>query len=162
MRKEIENKYGTKVMVLPRDLSNPKAPPEIFDRIEKENIGVDVLVNNAGFSVYGKFYETDLQKELKMTQVTVTSMLHLTKSFLRKMEENTEGWVLNVASTGAFVPVPLQSVYEASKSFVLSFTQALGRRRRRLPRNKDGKTCYYCSASGAVFHHGFSPVYAIF
>jgi len=52
-------------------------------------------------------------------------MLYLTKFFLTKMEEDADGWVLNVASTGAFVPVPLQSVYAASKSFVLNFTQAL-------------------------------------
>ncbi len=61
LKKEIENKHGTKVKVLAKDLSDPKAPPEIFSELEKEKIAVDVLVNNAGYGVYGMFLETDLQ-----------------------------------------------------------------------------------------------------
>jgi short-subunit dehydrogenase len=125
LKTDIEKEYGTNVMVLAKDLSYPRVPQEIFSELERKNVSVDALVNNAGFGIYGKFYETDLQKELEMIQVNITSTLHLTKLFLRKMRENTDGWVLNVASTAAFVPVPLHSAYAASKSFVLNFSQAL-------------------------------------
>ena len=79
LKKEFEGKYGTKVKVLAKDLSDPKAPPEIFSELEKEKIVVDVLVNNAGFGVYGMFLETDLREELDMIQVNAVSLTHLTK-----------------------------------------------------------------------------------
>jgi len=125
LKTEIENKSGTKVIVLVKDLSKPDAPQEIFSELEKKNINVDVLVNNAGFSVYGKFAETNLKEELDMIQVNITSLTHFTKVFMKKMVENKSGWILNVGSIGSFGPGPLQSVYCASKAYVLSFSEAL-------------------------------------
>jgi len=125
LKTEIENIYATNVIVLPKDLSNPNSPQEIFSELEKEGVKVDVLVNNAGFGVYGIFSDTDLQEELRMIQVNITSLTHLTKLFLMKMLENKSGHILNVGSTGSFAPVPLEAVYGASKSFVLSFSEAL-------------------------------------
>jgi len=125
VKTEIENEYGTRVKVLPKDLSDPQAPLAIFSEVEKEAIDVDVLVNNAGFSVYGVFSETDLQKELEMIQLHISSLTHLTKLFLRRMLENKSGRILNVASSLAFLPVPLLSVYSASKSYILHFSEAL-------------------------------------
>ena len=121
----IENKYGTRVRVLPKDLSDPKAPQQIYSELERENIEVDVLVNNAGFGVYGMFSQTDLQKELEMIQVNATSLIHLTKLFLKRMLENKSGSILNVASLCAFLPSPLESIYCATKSYVLHFSEAL-------------------------------------
>lgn len=125
LKTEIEDKYGTNVKVLVKDLSDPNSPQEIFTELEENIVNVDVLVNNAGFGVYGMFSENDLQQELDMIQVNITSLTHLTKLFLRKMLENKSGHILNVGSTGSFVPVPLEAVYGASKSFVLSFSEAL-------------------------------------
>ncbi len=125
LKKEIENKNGTKIKVLAKDLSNPKAPPEIFSELEKEKIAVDVLVNNAGFGVYGMFQETDVQEELDMIQVNAASLVHLTKLFLTGMVENKSGYILNAASLCAFLSTPLESVYCATKSFVLHFSEAL-------------------------------------
>jgi short-subunit dehydrogenase len=125
LKTEIENKSGTKVIVLVKDLSKPDAPQEIFSELEKKNINVDVLVNNAGFPVYGKFAETNLKEELDMIQVNITSLTHFTKVFMKKMVENKSGWILNVGSIGSFGPGPLQSVYCASKAYVLSFSEAL-------------------------------------
>lgn len=125
LKTEIESKHGTIVKVLPADLADPEAPPEIFNELEKEHIVVDVLVNNAGFGVWGKFSETDLQKELEMIQVNVTSLVHLTKLFLRPMLENKSGWILNVASLCSFTPVPLESVYCGTKASILHFSEAL-------------------------------------
>jgi short-subunit dehydrogenase len=125
LKTEIENKSGTKVIVLVKDLSKPDAPQEIFSELEKKNINVDVLVNNAGFPVHGKFAETDLKEELDMIQVNITALTHFTKLFMKRMVENKSGWILNVASTAGFSPFPLQSIYAASKAYVLSFSEAL-------------------------------------
>ena len=125
LKREVENKRGTKVKVLAKDLSDPRAPVEIFSELEKEGINVDVLVNNAGFCVYGKFAETELQKQLEMIQVNATSLVHLTKLFLPKMLENNSGYILNVASLCAFMAVPLESIYCSTKALVLHFSEAL-------------------------------------
>lgn len=124
-KKELENKHGTKVKVLAKDLSKPETPQEIFAELEKEHIEVDVLVNNAGFGVYGMFSQTNLQQELNMIQVNITSLTQLTKLFLGKMLDNKAGWILNVGSVGSFVPSPVEAVYGGTKSFVLSFSEAL-------------------------------------
>jgi short-subunit dehydrogenase len=121
----IENSYGTSVRILPKDLSDPKAPEEIFSELEEGQISVDVLVNNAGFGIYGMFSDTDIREELAMIQVNATSLIHLTKLFLPQMLENKSGWILNTASLCAFLPSPLESVYCATKSLVLHFSEAL-------------------------------------
>ena len=125
LKKEIENKHGTKVKVLAKDLSDPKAPPEIFSELEKAKIYVDVLVNNAGFGVYGMFLETDLREELDMIQVNAASLIHLTKLFLKGMVEDKSGYILNAASLCAFLPTPMEAVYCSTKAFVLHFSEAL-------------------------------------
>ena len=122
---EIEDRYHNIVKVLPKDLSSPQAPLEIFSKLEPDDIDVDVLINNAGFGIYGLFSETDLQKELEMIQVHISSLTHLTKLFLGKMLENKSGKILNVSSALAFVAVPMLSVYSASKAYILHFTEAL-------------------------------------
>jgi short-subunit dehydrogenase len=125
LKREIENKHGTKVKVLAKDLSDPKAPPEIFSELEKEKIYIDVLVNNAGFGVYGMFLETDLREELDMIQVNAASLIHLTKLFLKGMVDDKSGYILNAASLCAFLPTPMEAVYCSTKAFVLHFSEAL-------------------------------------
>jgi uncharacterized protein len=125
LKREIENKHGTKVKVLAKDLSDPKAPPEIFSELEKAKIYVDVLVNNAGFGVYGMFLETDLREELDMIQVNAVSLIHLTKLFLKGMVEDKSGYILNAASLCAFLSTPMEAVYCSTKAFVLHFSEAL-------------------------------------
>ncbi len=125
VKTEVENKYGTRVKVLPKDLSDPKAPLEIYSELDKEDIGVDILVNNAGFGVFGLFSETDLQEEFEMIQLHISTLTHMTKLFLKKMLENKSGRILNVASCIGFLPTPLFSVYAASKAYTLHFSEAL-------------------------------------
>jgi short-subunit dehydrogenase len=125
LKTEIENKHGTKVIVLVKDLSKPDAPQEIFSELEKKNINVDVLVNNAGFPVYGKFAETNFKQELDMIQVNITALTHFTKLFLKRMVENKSGWILNIGSIGSFSPCPFTAIYGASKAYVLSFSEAI-------------------------------------
>jgi hypothetical protein len=117
--------YQTKSFVLDRDLSDPKAPTEIFEELGKQGLQIDILVNNAGYGLFGNFSETSLQRELQMLQVNIVALTHLTKLFLPQMIEKKAGKILNVASTAAFQPGPLMAVYYATKAYVLSFSEAI-------------------------------------
>lgn len=86
---------------------------------------VEALVNNAGFTIFGLFTETDLQTELDLLQVNVVALTALTKLFVKDMVTRKSGRVLNLASTAAFEPGPLMAVYYASKAYVLSFSEAI-------------------------------------
>jgi hypothetical protein len=121
----LESEFRVKTLVLPKDLSKPSAVDEIYEEISAASMLVDVLVNNAGFPVFGLFSETDLDDELEMLQVNVVALTQLTKLFLRGMIERRHGRILNLASTAAFEPGPLMAVYYASKAYVLSFSEAL-------------------------------------
>jgi short-subunit dehydrogenase len=125
VKNELEGLHGIVVRVIVKDLSDPAAPPEVFDELQKESVHVDVLVNNAGFGLFGPFAEINLKRQLEMIQVNLTALTHLTKLFLGDMISSGGGNVLNVASTAAFQPGPLHSVYYATKAFVLSFSEAI-------------------------------------
>jgi short-subunit dehydrogenase len=121
----LESEHRAKTLVIGQDLSRPSAVDEIFEEVTASSMQVDVLVNNAGFPVFGAFVETDLRTELEMLQVNVVALTALTKLFLKGMVERRAGRILNLASTAAFLPGPLMAVYYASKAYVLSFSQAL-------------------------------------
>jgi short-subunit dehydrogenase len=121
----MESEFRVKTLVLAKDLSKPAAVDEIYEEVSAASMQVDVLVNSAGFPVYGLFSETDLEVELEMLQVNVIALTALTKLFLKGMVERRYGRILNLASTAAFEPGPLMAVYYASKAYVLSFSEAL-------------------------------------
>jgi uncharacterized protein len=121
----LESEYRVKTLMISRDLCRPSAVDEIYEEVTAASMHVDVLVNNAGFPVFGLFAETDLRVELEMLQVNVIALTALTKLFLRGMVERRSGRILNLASTAAFEPGPLMAVYYASKAYVLSFSEAL-------------------------------------
>ncbi len=122
---ELSARFKINARIIAKDLSQPQAPHEIWKQLQEDHVHVDVLVNNAGFSTYGPFRETDLEIELQMMQVNIVALTHLSKLFLPAMIERKSGRILNVASTAAFAPGPLMAVYYASKAFVLSFSRAL-------------------------------------
>jgi short-subunit dehydrogenase len=121
----LEGEFRAKTRIISKDLSKPNAVDEIYEEVTAATLTVDVLVNNAGFAVFGLFSQTDLQKELEMLQVNVVALTALTKVFLKGMVERRAGRILNLASTAAFEPGPLMAVYYASKAYVLSFSEAL-------------------------------------
>jgi len=126
LEQELKTKHGTKSHIVAKDLANGDSPLEIHDLVKRQGISVDILVNNAGFQVYGNFSETPLDKELKMIMVHITSMTILTKLFLVDMLVKGSGRILNVGSTGSFVPGgPLNAVYCATKAYILSFSEAI-------------------------------------
>jgi len=121
----LAEEYGVRTTILAKDLRERSAPSEIGRDLAERGIAVDVLVNNAGFGIYGFFAETPLDRELEMIQVNIAALTHLTKVFLPGMLERRAGRILNVASTAAFQPGPIMAVYYATKAYVLSFSEAL-------------------------------------
>lgn len=121
----LRKEYGVDVFSFPCDLADETAPVELDRRLKQKKLLVDILINNAGFGVYGPFSETSVEKELAMIRVNIVSLTHLTKLILPGMIGRKSGKILNVASTTAFQPGPLMAVYYASKAYVLSFSEAL-------------------------------------
>ncbi|WP_299426596.1 SDR family oxidoreductase [uncultured Meiothermus sp.] len=107
------------------DLSDPQGPARLQQKVLELGLTVDVLVNNAGFADFGEFARSDLAKQTQMIQLNITTLTELTHRFLPAMMERRRGYVLNVASTAAFMPGPLMSVYYATKAYVLSFSEAI-------------------------------------
>ena len=124
--KELNNLYGIKTHIITKDLSNLESPKEIFNELNIESIKIDILVNNAGFDVYGKFSETNYEKELNMIDVNVLAVTYLTKLFLPSMVERNSGKILNIGSTGSIIAAPLNAIYCATKAYVLNMSLAIG------------------------------------
>ncbi len=121
----LQKKHGISVRTIPKDLSRPQTPEEIYEELGRDSLAIDVLVNNAGAGVGGLFKDTDLGAELSTIQLNLASLTHLTKLFLRDMLKRGSGKILNVSSTAAFQPGPTMAVYYATKAYVLSFSEAL-------------------------------------
>jgi len=122
---ELCRTHNIEVIVLPADLSQPETPVRIFAELNSAGIQVDVLVNNAGFGAHGDFHELPLSRQLDIVQVNVNALVHLTGLFLPGMIANQRGGVMNIASTAAHQPGPRMAIYYATKSFVLSFSEAI-------------------------------------
>jgi len=123
---EIKQSFKTiNVTVIAKDLSVPGAAKEVFQEVEKNQLAIDVLVNNAGFGLMGRFDELAIQKQIEMIQLNITALSELTYYFLPGLKRRNSGRILNVASTAAFQPGPLMAVYYATKAYVLSFSEAL-------------------------------------
>lgn len=123
--------YNIRCLAVPADLSAGGSAEVIFDILRSDNLSVDMLINNAGFGVWGSFSETDLQEDLNEVEVNISSILRLTKLFLPGMLARKQGMILNVASTAGFAPGPFMAVYYATKAFVLSFSESLSEEFRR-------------------------------
>lgn len=122
---ELRSLGSPTVTVIPKDLSKPNAPREVYDETQMKGIIVDVLVNDAGVGEHGYFVESDLEKDLHIINLNISGLVAMTKFYLRDMVGRNEGKVLQLASIASYQPTPLLAVYAATKSFVLSFTDAL-------------------------------------
>ncbi len=122
---ELEARHAVRAHPLPVDLADPVAADRIVEGVAGLGLIVDHLVNNAGFTVYGPFLETDGAAERDMIQVNVAALTALAKTFAPGMAARGAGRILNVASTAAFQPGPRMAVYYATKAYVLSLSVAL-------------------------------------
>jgi len=122
---ELRRTHAVDVRTIVLDLALPGAADRLAGELDAAAVQVDVLVNNAGFALYGRFAETDWAKEQEMLQLNVVTLTALTKRLLPGMVARRRGRILNVASTAGFLPGPLMAVYYATKAYVLSFSEAL-------------------------------------
>jgi hypothetical protein len=122
---EIRKQSKVKAEVIVADLSDPKAPAKVHAAVTKKGYQVDVLINNAGFGTQGEFHTLSAEVEQKEIMLNAAAVVQLTHLFLPSMVKKKDGMIVNVASTGAFQPVPFSAVYGATKAFVLSFSEAL-------------------------------------
>jgi short-subunit dehydrogenase len=125
LAQELRTAHHIPVSVILADLDQPGAAIKILEQLEQSHITIDILVNNAGTQVYAPFAEAVGQKLIDLIQVNITALTHLTHLLLPGMIERGQGKILNLGSTGSFVPGPLNAVYCASKAYVLSFSEAL-------------------------------------
>jgi hypothetical protein len=118
-------KTGVTVKTIALDLASTPAPKFLFDQLQRENITIDVLINNAGFGAFGDFAqmpEAEIQGQLDLN---ITALTQLTRLFLAPMLARHSGRIMNVASTAGFQPGPLMAVYYATKAYVISFSEAI-------------------------------------
>ncbi len=121
----LSKQYSNKIEIIPADLSEITAAETVIDTLKSMNIYPNVLVNNAGFGLTGYFHVLDYKKLVDMVNVNIATVVALTRLVLPAMINSKGGGILNVASTAAFFPGPLMSLYYASKTFVLYFSEAL-------------------------------------
>ena len=129
----LKNEIKTNVQIACMDLSVVDNCVKLYENFKDENI--DVLINNAGFGMYGNFDILDMNKEIEMINVNILACDILTKLFLKDMKKRDSGYILNVGSIAGFMPGPLMSSYYASKSYVVKLTQAI---RKELKKSKSG------------------------
>jgi len=119
--KDILKQYKVNVEVFQADLAEYASLQKLVENYSD----IDLLVNNAGFGIVGKFIDIELEHELKMIDLNIKALYFLTKKYAKTMLGKKNAGIINVASTAAFQPLPGFTTYAASKAFVLSFTEAL-------------------------------------
>lgn len=123
---EMQAAHGIRAHVLPEDLADPAAPARIVDTVAARGLQVDVLVNNAGYGVPGRYADTAWATQAAFLQVLVTAVAELTHRLVPAMTARGWGRVINVASLAAHVPAAAgHTLYAAAKAFVVKFSEAL-------------------------------------
>jgi short-subunit dehydrogenase len=123
---EVQATYQRQAHVLALDLTQPEAANQVATWASQHATGgLAVLVNNAGYGLWGRFEKLDLSEQLNMLQLNLTLPVQLTYALLPQLRQSPRAYVLNVASTAAYQAVPSLTVYAASKAFLLSFSRGL-------------------------------------
>lgn len=125
LKQELETAHGISVFVIVADLSEANAAADICATLEREHIVVEYLINNAGIGGHGAFQERKAEEDSAMIALNCQALTELTHGILPGMMKRKHGKILNLASTAAYVPGPLQAVYYATKAYVLSLSEAL-------------------------------------
>lgn len=140
----MQDELKCEVKIIVADLSDASKVKEVYVLCKNDNI--DILINNAGFGDCGNFDETDLTREMEMLDLNIRAVHILTKLFLRDMKKRNCGYILNVASSAAFMPGPLMATYYSTKAYVLRLTTALYEELRR----EKSKVVVSCLCPGPV------------
>jgi len=131
--KETASNIKTEVEIFPTDLSIKDNCFKLYEKYKEEDI--DLLVNGAGFGLFGNTWETDLDKELDMINLNVISLHILTKLFLKDMVKKDKGRILNIASAAGFLAGPGLNTYYATKNYVVKWTIAIAEELRAIKSN---------------------------
>jgi uncharacterized protein len=124
LAREIEAEHGVRAAVVAADLARPGEPARAWAEAGQGRT-IDLLINNAGFGLAGRFDELPSDRQGEMVALNCTALLELAHLALGEMRPRGSGAVVNIGSVAAFQPVPMKAVYAATKAFVLSLTQAL-------------------------------------
>lgn len=126
LAREIRSQHpGVEVHTLAFDLSTAGVSAQIREELDRRQVTVTSLVNNAGFGTWGLFATADPEQLQQMIRVNISALVGLSHTFLDQITAANGGFLLNVTSVAAYSPIPNQGVYSATKSFVLSFTESL-------------------------------------
>ena len=131
--KELSESLKNKSEIISLDVSKESDINKLIEKTKDEDI--DVLINNAGFGLFGDFDKTDLARELEMIDVNIKAVHILTKEFLIRMKKKNKGYILNVASSAGFLAGPYLSTYYATKNYVLRLTEAINEELRQVNSN---------------------------
>lgn len=122
---DLHERFGARTNIFPSDLSVFGAASSLASLLRSNALEPDVLVNNAGYGVYGRFDQASLAEQMGMIELHVSAATYLCHAFLPRMIERRRGGVLNVSSVGGFQPVGIENVYCATKAYLTHFTEAL-------------------------------------
>ena len=125
LKQELEKTRTGKIYVLPADLSEEQEVIQLYETIKREFKKIDIVINNAGFGLFGRFVQTDLETEIKMIHTNIIAVHTLTKLFLQDMLNYNEGKILNVSSVAGFMPGPLMATYYSTKNYVFRLSEAI-------------------------------------
>ncbi len=124
-KKNISENFGVRVEYLSADLSSAEGVGSILSWISKNNFSINIIVNNAGYGVWGSVEQTSWQQLNNMMQLNMTTVVELSQALLPELKKHKQSYILNVASTASYQAVPTLATYAATKSFVLLFTRGL-------------------------------------
>ena len=122
---DLQVTYGINAPILAIDLSLAGASLTVANWVKMNNYPVGILVNNAGYGVWGNFSESSLTDQLGMMQLNMNVIVELSHLLVPILSQEKQAYILNISSTAAYQAVPTLAVYSATKAFVLSFTRAL-------------------------------------
>lgn len=122
LAKELETNYHITTLTLVKDLSKKSEILSVFEEVQSRNITIEYLVNNAGFGDYGKFADSNIERQYDMIELNIGALTLLTRLFVPGMIKNKFGRVMNLSSVAAYQSLPRMSVYAATKAYVLSFS----------------------------------------
>lgn len=122
---ELQRQHGVEVTVVEADLQSPAGPAHLLDRLQAAGHAPSILINNAGFGLYGPFLEQTPDQIDAMIQVDIRALTILSRLVGQQMAERGRGAILNVASFAAMAPIPRYAVYSGAKAYVVAFSQAL-------------------------------------
>lgn len=125
LKVELSGTYGVNVEIFPTDLSVQGAAEMVAAWCVEHSFPVSVLINNAGYGVWGEFENIVLDDHLNMLRLNINTVVELTHYLLPVLKEQPQAYIMNVASTAAYQALPTFSLYAASKAFVLSFSRGL-------------------------------------